>query len=81
MTDLTANEGAQAVLDAVVRLAHALRMEVVAEGVETDEQRTTLVRLGCDILQGYMISRPMPAESVPQWLDALEHAEFETTHL
>ena len=81
VTDLTANEGAQAVLDAVVRLAHALRMEVVAEGVETDEQRTTLVRLGCDILQGYMISRPMPAESVPQWLDALEHAEFETTHL
>ncbi|MFT3957299.1 MAG: EAL domain-containing protein [Piscinibacter sp.] len=79
VTDLTANDGAQAVLDAVVRLAHALRMEVVAEGVETDEQRSTLVRLGCDILQGYMISRPMPAEAVPQWLDALEQPEFAAT--
>lgn len=81
VTDLTANDGAQAVLDAVVRLAHALRMEVVAEGVETDEQRTTLVRLGCDILQGYMISRPMPADAVPQWLDSLEHTEFVSSTL
>ena len=51
-----------------MRLAHALRMEVVAEGVETDAQRAALVRLGCDQLQGYVIARPMPAEAVPGWL-------------
>ncbi|WP_374403057.1 putative bifunctional diguanylate cyclase/phosphodiesterase [Niveibacterium sp.] len=68
--DLTANADAQAVLEAVVRLAHALRMEVVAEGVETADQQAALIRLGCDILQGYLIARPMPAEAVPQWLEA-----------
>ncbi|WP_374600309.1 putative bifunctional diguanylate cyclase/phosphodiesterase [Niveibacterium sp.] len=70
--DLTANADAQAVLEAVVGLAHALRMEVVAEGVETADQHAALVRLGCDILQGYLIARPMPAEAVPQWLEALK---------
>jgi EAL domain-containing protein (putative c-di-GMP-specific phosphodiesterase class I) len=68
VTDLADNADAQAVLEAVVRLAHALRMEVVAEGVETDAQRAALVRLGCDQLQGYVIARPMPAEAVPGWL-------------
>ncbi|MDP3522683.1 MAG: bifunctional diguanylate cyclase/phosphodiesterase [Hydrogenophaga sp.] len=72
VTDLADNADAQAVLDAVMRLAHALHMEVVAEGVETEGQRSVLVRLGCDILQGYMISHPMPAEAVPQWLQALQ---------
>jgi diguanylate cyclase (GGDEF)-like protein len=70
VTDLAENADARAVLDAVVRLAHALRMEVVAEGVETPAQREALVRLGCDLLQGYAIARPMPAAEVPRWLDA-----------
>ncbi len=46
-------------------------MEVVAEGVETAAQREVLVRLGCDLLQGYAIARPMPAAEVPRWLAAL----------
>ena len=70
VVDLAGNADARAVLDAVVRLAHALRMEVVAEGVETSEQRQALVDLGCDLLQGYVIARPMPAEAVAQWLQA-----------
>jgi diguanylate cyclase (GGDEF)-like protein len=69
--DLAADADARAVLEAIVRLAHALRMEVVAEGVETDAQRTALASLGCDLLQGYVIARPMPAEAVPDWLRAL----------
>ena len=72
VTDLAENADAQAVLDAVVRLAHALRMEVVAEGVETAAQHAVLVRLGCDLLQGYAIARPMPAADVPRWLDRHE---------
>ncbi len=70
VVDLAGSADAHAVLEAVVRLAHALRMEVVAEGVETDEQRDALVRLGCDLLQGYRIARPMPADAVPQWFEA-----------
>ncbi|MCH2241577.1 MAG: bifunctional diguanylate cyclase/phosphodiesterase [Aquabacterium sp.] len=69
--DVTANADAQAVLEAIVRLAHALRMEVVAEGVETDDQRAALASLGCDLLQGYVIARPMPADDVPHWLASL----------
>jgi EAL domain-containing protein (putative c-di-GMP-specific phosphodiesterase class I) len=42
-------------------------MNVVAEGIETEEQQAVLTRLGCDYLQGYLFSRPLPAEQVP-WL-------------
>ncbi len=68
VTDLAANADAQAVLDAIVRLAHALRMQVVAEGVETQAQADALTRLGCDLLQGFLFARPMPADEVPRWL-------------
>ena len=68
VTDLATSAEAHAVLDAIVRLAHALKMEVVAEGVETQEQMTVLTGLGCDILQGYFIARPMPAGQVPAWV-------------
>ncbi len=74
VVDLAGNADARSVLDAVVRLAHALRMEVVAEGVETDAQRSVLQELQCDVLQGYVIARPMPADSVPEWLASLPAA-------
>ncbi|WP_434990966.1 putative bifunctional diguanylate cyclase/phosphodiesterase [Xanthomonas melonis] len=51
-----------AIVAAVVALAHTMRLQVVAEGVETPAQRNTLERLGCDQLQGYLLGRPMPAE-------------------
>ena len=47
---------------AVVELGHALGMRVTAEGVETDEQLLELRSLGCDDAQGYLLSRPVPAE-------------------
>ena len=47
----------QAVVRAIVDMAHALEMEVVAEGVETDAQREALRRLGCDYMQGFLFSR------------------------
>jgi diguanylate cyclase (GGDEF)-like protein len=49
-------------------LGHTLGLEVVAEGVETVEQRATLTELGCDMLQGYYFSRPLPAAAVRSWL-------------
>jgi len=68
--DVDTDSDARAVMQAVVGLAHALRMQVVAEGVETVGQRTLLTAMGCDLLQGYLLARPMPAEAVLPWLAA-----------
>jgi len=58
----------RAVLRSVIELAHALGLEVVAEGVERPEDRDALQELGCDALQGYLIAPPMPASRVTQFL-------------
>jgi diguanylate cyclase (GGDEF)-like protein/PAS domain S-box-containing protein len=52
----------------VVELAHTLGMEVVAEGVETEQQAALLAELGCDFAQGYLFSKPLPPEEVPGFL-------------
>ncbi|MFZ5542327.1 MAG: sensor domain-containing protein [Pseudomonadota bacterium] len=48
----------------VLSMAQAMRLKVVAEGVETEEQAQVLQRLGCDQLQGYLVSRPLPPEQL-----------------
>ena len=53
-----------AIVRAVVDLAHAVDLTVVAEGVETEEQRWILKRLGCDLTQGYLFSQPLPEEEL-----------------
>jgi diguanylate cyclase (GGDEF)-like protein len=57
-----------AIVDAVVRLAHALGLRVVAEGVETEDQRDRLRALGCDELQGYLFAKPMAPDALASWL-------------
>lgn len=49
----------------MVRLAHALGLRVVAEGVETDRQRDLRVAPDCDELRGYLFAKPMPAKPMP----------------
>jgi diguanylate cyclase (GGDEF)-like protein len=60
-----------AIVQAVVTLAHNLRMAVVAEGVETADQLHAARRLGCDMVQGYLLARPLPAGQMaghlPRW--------------
>lgn len=60
-----AHEGDDAtIIGAIIALGQALGMRIVAEGVETPEQRTLLTQLGCDTLQGYLLGRPMPGEQL-----------------
>ncbi|MBI3380364.1 MAG: EAL domain-containing protein [Aquabacterium sp.] len=68
VNDLAASLDAQAIVEAVVRLAHALGLEVVAEGVETPEQALILTRLQCDELQGFLYAVPMPEAALLAWL-------------
>jgi diguanylate cyclase (GGDEF)-like protein len=65
--DIAISEDARKIADAVIRLAQALDMHVVAEGVETAEQRDLLVAMGCDELQGYLFARPMSASALGLW--------------
>jgi diguanylate cyclase (GGDEF)-like protein len=57
---------AAAIVQSTIELAHALGLEVVAEGVETEAMWRLLDQLGCDVAQGYLLSRPVPAEEVEQ---------------
>ncbi|WP_432574795.1 EAL domain-containing protein [Kineococcus sp. SYSU DK005] len=58
------------IVDAVVSMAHALDLVVVAEGVEHEHQRRALRALGCDLVQGYLLGRPAPAERFEELLAA-----------
>ena len=65
-------DGANAVIvRSTIDLAHNLGLEVVAEGVETEEAALHLAALGCDTLQGFLLSRPIPAERLPGVIPAL----------
>jgi diguanylate cyclase len=68
IADLGVSGDAMAVVDAVIRLAHALGLRVVAEGVETERQCEILATLGCDEFQGYLFARPMDAERLVVWV-------------
>ncbi|MCB1906340.1 MAG: EAL domain-containing protein [Rhodocyclaceae bacterium] len=64
-----------AILEGVIALASAFKREVVAEGVETVEHGTMLLRLGCEYGQGYGIARPMPARQLSAWIKAWQPHE------
>ncbi len=52
----------------ILDLAHTFGMEVIAEGIEGAEQAAQLKEMGCDLVQGYHLARPMPPEEVPGFL-------------
>lgn len=70
VSHLGEGERARAVVDAVVRLASALDIDIVAEGVETDVQHKALVELGCPRMQGFLYSVPLPAAEMTTLLAA-----------
>ncbi|MFL6676196.1 MAG: putative bifunctional diguanylate cyclase/phosphodiesterase [Massilia sp.] len=58
-----------AITRAIIAMAHGLKMVVVAEGVETDEQLLLLEQYGCDLVQGYYLGHPVAADAITQMLD------------
>jgi len=64
VADMGSSDG-EGIVDAIIALARTLDLSVVAEGVETDEQMAYLMSKGCDLLQGYYFSVPVPGEDIP----------------
>lgn len=65
--DMMTNSDNAVIVRSILDLAHSLGMEVVAEGVETAEIRDTLEEMGCDLIQGYHVCRPVDAEGYADW--------------
>ena len=57
-----------AIVTAIIQMGHSLQLKTVAEGVETAEQKELLHRLGCDLVQGFLVSAPMDAQATQRWL-------------
>ena len=70
VSNLESNVNDITLCDAIILMAHTLGLSVIAEGVETEEQKSILADAGCDFAQGYLFSRPVPADEFEALLDA-----------
>ena len=73
--NLGTDESDNALCEAIIVMAHKLGFKVIAEGVETLEQKDMLLSYGCDFAQGYLISRPLPFD---QLLNLLENKQLKS---
>lgn len=67
--DLGMTPQSSAVVTAIIALARSLGLRVVAEGVENLRQMEVLHRLGCSVMQGFLFSKPKPADEIQSWLE------------
>jgi diguanylate cyclase (GGDEF)-like protein/PAS domain S-box-containing protein len=72
MRNIESGASARAIATAVVRVGQSLNMVVVAEGIETNEQRALLTELGCDAMQGYLYAPALPVKELERWLAAYD---------
>ena len=70
----TVDAEALAIVKMTTMLGHELGMTVVAEGVETQETWDLLSEIGCDVVQGYLIAKPMPANELTEWIIHQHHS-------
>ena len=68
IADVPASTDDTAIVTAIVQMGHSLHLDIVAEGVETHEQLALLRGLGCGMIQGYLVARPLPATQARAWL-------------
>jgi len=74
--ELTSDPGSAAIAKTIIAMAHNLNLRVIAEGVETEGQLSFLRAQGCDEMQGYYFSRPVPAAEIEQLLRQERHLSF-----
>ena len=74
ISDMTVNVGHHAIVRSIVDLGHNLGLHVVGEGVESDEIASALTATGCEVAQGYLYARPMPAQGLSDWIASREEA-------
>ena len=70
---IATSDNARAIVRAAIAMIHALKKQIVAEGVETEEQLALLRRWGCDAIQGYLLSTPLPADDFAEFVCAAAH--------
>jgi diguanylate cyclase (GGDEF)-like protein len=75
VANLTESDTNARVVQSIIALAKAMGLEVVGEGVETDQQYAILRRLECDLVQGYFIAKPMPADEFRRWCHGYEDTQ------
>jgi EAL domain-containing protein (putative c-di-GMP-specific phosphodiesterase class I) len=69
VSELDGTPKGSAVAQAVIRLGHALNLDIIAEGIETAAQAQELTLLGCPLAQGYHFARPLDSQRVTRMLD------------
>jgi EAL domain-containing protein (putative c-di-GMP-specific phosphodiesterase class I) len=72
VSGLLTDRGDHQIVRSVIDLAHNFDLRAVAEGVEEEAARAELARMGCDLVQGYLVSRPLPEREFRSWWTARE---------
>ncbi len=74
--DVTTNRSNASIVKTIIAMGHSLDLEVIAEGVEHPDQARYLRSLQCDVMQGYLISRPLPTDEITRFLMSFEPLQF-----
>ena len=75
ITDLASQAGDRVIVQTTIEMCHSLGYAVVAEGVESAETMELLERMGCDMIQGYILTPPLPFDDIIVWLGDYKHHE------
>lgn len=77
--DANTNQHSKAIVRAIIGLGQSLHLPILAEGIETEEQRAYLLREGCDEMQGYLIGRPLPIAAYAKLVGRRPENDYDLT--